>query len=126
MDIDKGWLLPPERLFEDQPKDWTDETGRVCLKAVVEAQLKELFGMTKKKEMRMLLLRALVSLNTYYDVNERVIMRHEAKGVWDRFRMLHRRLAWAASEFSALAAGRPEAACNAFKARQVNRILLPL
>ena len=126
MDADKGWLLPQERMFEDKPKDCTDSIGRLSLKAVIELQLKDLLKMTKNEEMIVIILRTLLSLNTYYDVNERVIARHEAKGVWARFRLLHRQLAGAASEFFSLAAGRPEQACNAFKARQVNQILLQL
>ena len=126
MDTDKGWLLPPERLSDGKPKDWTDAIGRLCLKAVVELQIKDLLRMTDDEEMLTILLRTLLSLETYYEVNERVIQRHEGNREWDRFRLLHRQLAGAASEFSALASGRPEASCNAFKAQQVNRILLAI
>ena len=126
MDTDKGWLFKEERLFDDKPKDCTDWIGRLCLKAVVEVQIKDLLKMTDDDEMLEILLRMLLSLNNYYEVNERVIQRHEGKREWDRFRLLHRQLAGAASEFCALAAGRPEAICNAFKAQQVNRVLLPL
>lgn len=126
MDTDKGWLLPPERLPNDTPKEWMDHMGRLCLKAAVEVQLKDLLKMTKNEKMLVVIARTLLSLNNYYDVNERVIKRLEGKGVWGRFRLLHRQLAGAACEFSALAAGRPEAICNAFKARQVNRILLQM
>ena len=126
MDTDKGWLLPPERLSDGKPKEWTDAIGRLCLKAVVELQIKDLLKMTDDEEMLTILLRTLLSLETYYDVNERVIQRHEGKREWDRFRLLHRQLAGAASEFSALASGRPEMTCNAFKAQQVNRILLAI
>ena len=126
MDTDKGWLLPPERMFEGKPKDWTDSTARLCLKAAVQVHLLDLARMTNNKEVHKILGRTLCSLNTYYDVNERVIMRLEGSGLWNRFRLLHRLLAGAASEFSSLAAGRPEARCNAFKAQQVNRILFSL
>ena len=126
MDADKGWLLPQERMFEDKPKDCTDSIGRLSLKAAVQVQLQDLLEMTKNKEMTAVILRTMLSLNTYYDVNERVIARHEAKGIWEHFRLLHRQLAGAASEFSALASRRPEQTCNAFKAQQVNRILLQL
>ena len=126
MGTDKGWLLPPARFPDDSPKEWMDSIGRLCLKAAVQVQLQDLLEMTKNKEMTAVILRTMLSLNTYYDVNERVIARHEAKGIWEHFRLLHRQLAGAASEFSALASRRPEQTCNAFKAQQVNRILLQL
>ena len=126
MDTDKGWLFKEERLFDDKPKDCTDWIGRLCLKAVVEVQIQHVFDMTDDEEILKELLLALLGLKNYYEVNERVIQRHEGKREWDRFRLLHRQLAGAASEFTALAAGRPEAICNAFKAQQVNRILLAL
>ncbi|MBR4474954.1 MAG: hypothetical protein IKS55_15135 [Oscillospiraceae bacterium] len=108
MDADKGWLLPPERFSDGTPKDRMDSIGRLGLKAAVQIHLKDLLDMTDDEEMLKLIVLAMLSLNTYYEVNERVIARHEAKGTWDRFRLLHRQLSGAASEFSALAAGRPE------------------
>ena len=42
MDTDKGWLLPPERLSDGTPKEWTDSIGRLALKAVVELQIRDL------------------------------------------------------------------------------------
>ena len=126
MDTDKGWILPPEHFSDGTPKDCADSILRLCLKGVVEMQLKEALRMTDDEEIRKQLLLALLSLDHYYEVNERVIARHEAKGTWDRFRMLHRQLAGTASEFSALAAGRPEQRCNTFKAQHVNRILVQI
>jgi hypothetical protein len=124
MDTDKGWILPPERLLDGKAMDCTDWIGRLCLKAVVDVQIRKVFDMTDDEEILKELLLALLGLKNYYEVNERVIQRHEGHREWDRFRLLHRQLAGAASEFAALTAGRPEGTCNTFKAQQVNRILL--
>ena len=45
---------------------------------------------------------------------------------WDAFRLLHRQLMGLALEFGRLAARKPEQACSALKACQLNRVLLPL
>ena len=124
MDTDKGWLLPPERFPDGTPIEWADSIGRLAMKAIVLMYLKELLKMTKNTRILEKVLNAMLALENYYEVNERVIQRHEAKSEWDRFRLLHRRLAGAASEFCALAGRSPEGACGAFKAQQVNRILV--
>ena len=123
MGTDKGWLLPQECLPDGTPEEWSDSTYRLALKSTVDYQLKELLRMTKSEKLHIAVLRAMLSLNTYFDVNERVIQRHEGQRGWDRFRLLHRQLSGLASEFYALAAACPESACGAFKAQQVNRIL---
>ena len=123
MDTDKGWLLPQECFPDGTPEEWSDSTYRLALKSSVDYQLKELLRMTKSEKLHIAVLRAMLSLNTYFDVNERVIQRHEGQRGWDRFRLLHRQLSGLASEFYALAAACPESACGAFKAQQVNRIL---
>ena len=123
MDTDKGWLLPQECLPDGTPEEWSDSTYRLALKSSVDYQLKELLRMTKSEKLHIAVLRAMLSLNTYFDVNERVIQRHEGQRGWDRFRLLHRQLSGLASEFYALAAACPESACGVFKAQQVNRIL---
>ena len=108
MDTDKGWLLPQECLPDGTPEEWSDSTYRLALKSSVDYQLKELLRMTKSEKLHIAVLRAMLSLNTYFDVNERVIQRHEGQRGWDRFRLLHRQLSGLASEFYALAAACPE------------------
>ena len=123
---EKNWLMPQERLSDGTPKEWTDWIYRLSLKLCVELKLKELLKMTEDEEMKKGLLLALLSLNNYFDVNERVIQRHEGRRAWDRFRLLHRRLAGAATEFLALADRKPEQSCGPFKARQVNQVLVAM
>ena len=108
MDTDKGWLLPQECFPDGTPEEWSDSTYRLALKSSVDYQLKELLRMTKSEKLHIAVLRAMLSLNTYFDVNERVIQRHEGQRGWDRFRLLHRQLSGLASEFYALAAACPE------------------
>ena len=99
MGTDKGWLLPQECFPDGTPEEWSDSTYRLALKSTVDYQLKELLRMTKSEKLHIAVLRAMLSLNTYFDVNERVIQRHEGQRGWDRFRLLHRQLSGLASEF---------------------------
>ena len=119
---DKGLLLPqvPER------KDRMDQLDRMVLKHSAILCLDELIKSTRDPDELYWLANARHSVNYCYEVNEAVIARHEGSVPWAEFRLLHRLLSGFSLELSALAAKWPDRPCNAFKAREMNRVLLRL
>ncbi len=121
---DSGWFFPRNR--DGREKDRADEIERLAIKCAVEVDLENILELTDDTEIRRLAGSALYVLQELYEVYEAVIARHEARGTWDAFRLLHRQLVGFALEFTILAARWPEQTCNAFKAEQLNRVLLPM
>ena len=119
---DKGWLVPPDPYRKDRMSD----VDRLVLKASVEFSLKEAAKRTKDVQLQRDLLTAARDMDFFYRSCEELIARHEAKGDWAEFRLLHRQLAGMAVEMAALAGRRPESPCGAFKARQLNQVLTRL
>jgi len=103
-----------------------DEIDRCLHRANAEIDLMAILDCTEDEKVRELAGSALLKLLDYYEVCERVIARHEARGQWDAFRLKHRLLSGQALELSALAVRQPDAPCSPFKARQLNLVLRPL
>ena len=123
----RGWLIPPEPdEFGRGSDSRTDDIGRISARAVAESYLEDAFRETNDPDVRDSLREAYSALRHYWDLSEAVIARHEAKLETDPFRLLHRQLAGMLLQFSSLSSARPEQACSAFKARQVNALLTPL
>ena len=121
---DYDWIFPVKRDGEEE--ELADPFYRLVIKASAEVSLERIFDLTDDRDILYYACSAELMLEKLYDICEAVIARHEARGSWDRFRLIHRQLAGLAVEFGTLAARRPEQACNAFKAEQLNRILRPL
>ena len=81
---------------------------------------------TEDEEIRSCASNAMYAVLNLHEQAEAVIARHEARGKWDGFRLLHRQLAGQAGELSSLIERNPDLPCNAFKAEQLNRILRPM
>lgn len=112
---------------DDQAADGrANEIHRLAIEAAAEVCLENIIELTNDEEILYYAANARYALNCLYDTEEAVIARHEARGSWDPFRLLHRQLAGYALEFTALAGKKPEQPCNQFKARQLNAILRPL
>ncbi len=107
-------------------KDRADEFERLAIKCAAEVSLESIGGLTDDPEILYYAGNALAAVTELYEISEAVIARHEARGTWDAFRLLHRQLVGLALELTNLAARMPEQPCNAFKAEQMNRILRPL
>ena len=121
---DDGWFFPQNR--ERESVNMEDYIGRQVLWAHVLVCLEAIHARTDDREIIWYVSSAAQGLNELYEHSEDVIARHEAGREWDYFRLLHRQLVGSAVEFSALADGRPEQSCGAFKARQLNGVLQPL
>ncbi len=115
-------LFPSDRMSPDR----MDDVGRLIFKVAAEVSLNDIVGRTKNRTILRDVYSAMSYLNYFYEVCELVISRHEAKGNWDRFRLLLRQLAGMAEEIAAMAGRRPDQACNRFKAEQLNRVLVPM
>ena len=121
---DAGRLFPQDEDGRDKARvDWID---RLAFKAGAEVCLEKICNLTEDRDTLYYAANALHFLQSLYDICEAVIARHEARGQWDSFRFLHRQLMGLALEFTGLASRRPEQACSAFKAEQLNRVLEPL
>ena len=94
----------------------------------VKADLAALRQLSSNKKLETGLHALEVDLDRFLDAcEERVTQQEEREqSARDLFDLRHRQLAGLAVELGTLAAGRPEQACNAFKAEQLNRILRPL
>ena len=125
-DTDVSWLFRDER--NDKTGGRTNDLMRLAMKLAVEIPLRDIMEQTEDSDWDIIYdaANSLYALNAYYKTSEAVIARHEAKGEWDSFRLLHRQLAGLALEFGALTARWPEQACNRFKASRVNGVLHPL
>ncbi len=107
-------------------RDRADVIERLAIKTAAVICLEWIGELTDNLEILYYAGNALNAVNDLYEMCEAVIARHEARGTWDAFRLLHRQLVGLALEFTSLAVRSPEQPCNAFKARQLNRILRPL
>lgn len=103
-----------------------DSIGRFLHMTNAEIDLMTILEQSEDKKIQALAGSALLKLKDYYEVCERVIDRHEARGQWDAFRLKHRLLNGLALELSSLAARQPDAPCSPFKARRLNLVLRPL
>ena len=119
-----AWYL--QRAKEKLDDGRGDEIDRLLHRYNAEIDLMSILERCEDEEIRYLAGSALLKLKDYHEVCERVIARHESRGAWDEFRLKHRLLNGLALELSSLAARRPDAPCDAFKARQLNRVLQPL
>ena len=110
--------------------DRANAITRTAMKAAVEVPLLNILDTADEEDDLDLVgydaANGIHALERYYHLNEQVIARLEGRGNWDSFRLIHRQLSGLAVEFSHFADRRPEAPCKAFKARQLNRVLLQL
>ena len=109
--------------------DRADAITRVAMKAAVQVPLLDILDVAVEEDdidLEYDAANGIKALEYYYHLNEQVIARLEGRGKWDAFRLIHRQLSGLAVEFSHFADRRPEAPCKAFKARQLNRVLLQM
>ena len=121
---DSDRLFPPER--DGWHGDRANDIDRQFLLAAAQVCLEIIADLTKDREILYDVANGLHALNKMYETSEAVIARHEGRGLWDPFRLLHRQLMGYALEFAALAGRSPDHPCGAFKARQLNQVLQPL
>lgn len=108
---------------EPARKDRQNGFDRQVFKAAVQVPLEEAARLTDDPEMLYWLSCAYNGMEYYCEVCEAVIGRHEAKGQWDRLRLLQRLLSGMLVSLSPLLERGAERPCSAFKARQMNRVI---
>ena len=110
----------PEELLK---KELSDDIDRIAFKSSVQVPLLDAARMTDDPEMLYHISCAYNGMDYYSDVCESVIRRHEARGQWDRLRLLQRQLSGMMVSISPLVSKRPDRPCSAFKAREMNRVI---
>lgn len=96
--------------------------------AVLETDLEEMNDLSSDPEMDRAISDLKVHLDDFLDacVESPVEQEEEVEGEAELFDLRHRQLVGLAEEIAVLARKRPEQACSAFKAEQLNRVLEPL
>ena len=96
--------------------------------AVLETDLEEMNDLSSDPEMDRAISDLKVHLDDFLDacVESPVEQEEEEEGEAELFDLRHRQLVGLAEEIAVLARKRPEQACSAFKAEQLNRVLEPL
>ena len=96
--------------------------------AVLETDLKEMNDLSSDPEMDRAISDLKVHLDDFLDacMESPVEQEEEEEGEAELFDLRHRQLVGLAEEIAVLARKRPEQACSAFKAEQLNRVLEPL
>ena len=103
--------------------DRQNSLDRLAFKISIQVPLEEAAKRTEDPELLYWLSCAYNGMERYSEVCEAVIARHEAKGEWDRLRLLQRQLSGLLIAISSLVEKRPEKPCGAFKAREMNRVI---
>lgn len=96
--------------------------------AVLKTDLEEMNDLSSDPEMDRAISDLKVHLDDFLDacVESPVEQEEEEEGEAELFDLRHRQLVGLAEEIAVLARKRPEQACSAFKAEQLNRVLEPL
>ena len=125
-----GWLIPPDPELDldgdGETVDRTDSLLRMLYRSSAERDILDAAGLTEDPDLLYMLGCAYNSLRHYARVAEAVIARHEGSVKTEPFRLLHRQLSGMVLRFSSYASSRPDQPCGAFKAHQLNQVLLPL
>ena len=94
--------------------------------AVLKTDLEEMNDLSSDPEMDRAISDLKVHLDDFLDACVESPVEQEEEGEAELFDLRHRQLVGLAEEIAVLARKRPEQACSAFKAEQLNRVLEPL